>query len=38
MDLKTGRSEKDMYGGRWGVGGEDRSDWPRWKVFYRTLC
>lgn len=37
IDLKTGRNEFESLGIRrkWR---EDRSEWPRWKVVYKTLC
>ncbi|CZR58012.1 probable amino acid transport protein GAP1 [Phialocephala subalpina] len=37
IDLVTGRNEFESLGVRrqWR---EDRSEWPRWKVIYKTLC
>jgi amino acid transporter len=37
IDLQTGRNdyESAIVRRQWK---EDRSDWPRWKVLYKTLC
>lgn len=37
VDLQTGRNEfeSDMVRRQWK---EDRGEWPKWKVLYKTLC